>query len=88
MEDVVNNKDDYLDEKVEVKGTVEKGSISTMNKTFNLTGGDVSLVVNYTGTLPSDLKEGTDVVVKGTLRDRNGLVLEADEIVVGCPSKY
>jgi len=86
--DVVNNKEDHIDEYVEVKGTVGTNTLDTFNRTFRLTDGDRTLNVTYTGSLPSNFEEGKDVVVKGTLREQQGLVLEADEIVVGCPSKY
>jgi len=86
--DVTANQGKYLDKYVEVRGTVQTGSLDTGNSTFNLTEKSSELRVNYTGALPSNFEEGKDVVIKGTLRSNGGLVLVAKEITVGCASKY
>jgi cytochrome c-type biogenesis protein CcmE len=90
VSEVLNNKDKYLNKYVEVKGTVEKDSISLSNKTFIISDENNELLVNYTtfGSLPGSFEEGKDVVIKGTLREDIVMYIDAKEVVVGCASKY
>lgn len=88
VSDIVNNKEKHLDKHIEVKGTVGTDSLDLANKTFNLTDGKNDLKINYNGSLPSNFEEGKDIVVKGTLHQRDELFLVAEEIEVGCASKY
>ena len=78
-----------FDKTVEVKGTVAKNSIDESGKSFVITDGENDINITYPDMLPANFKEEIDVVIKGTLREQGGLlVIEANEIVVGCPSKY
>jgi cytochrome c-type biogenesis protein CcmE len=88
VNDVTANQGKYLNNYVEVRGTVKLQSHDLANRTFILSENSRELKVNYTGAPPSNFEEGKDVVVKGTLRSSGGLVLVAKEIVVGCASKY
>lgn len=88
VKDVVSDKGRYLDKYLEMRGTVKLLSLDVNNTTFVLYEGASELRVNYTGALPQNFEEGKDVVVKGTMRNENGLVIKAKEIVVGCASKY
>jgi len=86
---VMKSKEDYLNKTIEVKGTVVRDSLNTEAKTFNISDGDVTINIQYEGMLPSGFKEDTDVVIKGILMDENGaLFVAAEEITLGCPSKY
>jgi cytochrome c-type biogenesis protein CcmE len=85
---IINNKSKHLDKEVEIRGTVKLDGYDPFNKTFILTDGDNDLLINYTGVLPSNFEEGKDVVVFGRLVQKAELEVEADEIVVGCASKY
>jgi cytochrome c-type biogenesis protein CcmE len=88
VSEVIKDKSKYIDDQVEVKGTVKEDTIDTVNKTFVITDDKNDLRINYTGVLPSNLVEGTDVVVKGILRETDILFIESEEITVGCASKY
>lgn len=86
--EILKDKTKHLNNHVEVRGTVKQDTLDTQNKTFVLTDDKADLLVNYTDFLPSNFEEGKDVVVKGTLREQIIVFIEADEIVVGCASKY
>ncbi|MCK5561070.1 MAG: cytochrome c maturation protein CcmE, partial [Thermoplasmata archaeon] len=86
--EILKDKTKHLNKHVEVRGTVKEETLDSQNKTFVLTDDKADLLVNYTGFLPSNFEEGKDVVVKGTLREQIIVFIEADEIVVGCASKY
>jgi cytochrome c-type biogenesis protein CcmE len=88
VSDITGNQSDHLNKEVEVKGTVKQESLDMINKTFIITDEKNDLMVNYTDILPSNFAEGKDVVVVGKLSDRSGLVVDVEEIIVGCPSKY
>ena len=88
VSDITDNQNDHLNKDVEVKGTVKQESLDMINKTFIITDEKNDLMVNYTDILPSNFAEGKDVVVVGKLSDRSGLVVDVEEIIVGCPSKY
>ena len=82
---VTDDSSSYLDEEIEIKATVEDWN--STSRTFSLTDEESSLVVSYVA-LPDGFNNGKEIVVKGILRDDGGLILEATEIIVGCPSKY
>ncbi len=88
VKDITSDQASYIGKYVEVRGTVKLQSLDVNNTTFTLFEGQSELRVNYTGALPANFEEGKDVVVKGTLRRDDGLVLTSREIVVGCASKY
>ena len=83
--DVVKSPSAYAGKTIDIKGTV--GEWNTTTRTFNLTDGTSNITVSYSA-LPEGFNSGKDVVVKGTLRDSEGLVIESKDIQVGCPSKY
>jgi cytochrome c-type biogenesis protein CcmE len=88
VSEIIDDSEKYIDENIEFRGTVKKDTLDDFNKTFILTDDKNDLRVNYTGLLPSNFEEGKDVVIKGTLRQETELVVEAEEIIVGCASKY
>ena len=90
VSEILEDKDKNLDKDIEVKGTVKLDSINLTIRNFIITDGKNDLNVTYTDSLPSNFEEGKEVVVKGKLIEsaQYGLVVEADEIVVGCASKY
>jgi cytochrome c-type biogenesis protein CcmE len=82
---VVDNSSSYVDKEIEVKGFV--GNWNVAEKTFDMTDETSVLTVSYLN-IPDGFNNGKEIVVSGILKGSNGLVLEADEITVGCPSKY
>jgi len=90
VSDVVDHSAKYEGKSVDVKGTVEEGTLNHDSREFNLTDGKESLRVISDVQLPDNLKDGKDCVVKGRLviKDDGELEFQASEITVGCPSKY
>lgn len=86
--DVVRAINTYDGKIVEVKGVV--GGLSEKNGIyiFNLTSGGETISVEYSKALPAQFKEGTEVVAKGKVRAGPQITITADELTVGCPSKY
>lgn len=89
--DVVGNLDYYKDKNIEVKGTVKDVSNNTTGVilVFNLTDGKNTLKVEYNNAVPQGFLIGKEVAVSGKLVNKNNeWVFEANNIQVGCPSKY
>jgi cytochrome c-type biogenesis protein CcmE len=79
----------YSGKSIQVMGIVEPGSFirgdgGTIK--FTLTDGQESLQVQFTGATPQNLDEGKDVVAVGSLTGEASL--EAEQLLVKCPSKY
>jgi cytochrome c-type biogenesis protein CcmE len=85
---ILDESEKHIDKEIEFRGTVKKDTLDVTNRTFVLTDDKKDLRVNYTDLLPSNFEEGKDVVVRGILRQKIELVVEAEEITVGCASKY
>ena len=87
---IMSDPSKYEGEYVEVRGRVEGWYPS--NKTFSLAGysedNPMAIHIMY-AIVPESFSNGKDVVVKGVF-DHNGAVYEigAEEIVVGCSSRY
>ncbi len=47
---------------------------------------NLKIHVNYVGNLPSNLAEGKQVTIRGSMISES--TFEANKIVTGCPSKY
>jgi cytochrome c-type biogenesis protein CcmE len=75
----------YVDKEIEIKGFVENWNSTA--RTFDMTDEESVLKVSY-DVIPDGFNNGKEIVVSGILKGSNGLELEADEITVGCPSKY
>ncbi len=86
---VALNLNRYSGKSIQVMGIVEPGSFirgdgGTIR--FTLTDGQESIPVQFTGTTPQNLDEGKDVVAVGSLTGEASL--EAEQLLVKCPSKY
>jgi cytochrome c-type biogenesis protein CcmE len=53
--------------------------------TFSVTDGETVVPVAYTGEIPDTLKEGTDVVAEGAIRDGT---LTATRVMAKCSSRF
>lgn len=70
-----------------VKGMIEDTERS--NGTFLLTDGEVAIPVRYDGQLPAAVQDGKSLVASGEILQEDGRrLLLAEEIQLGCPSKY
>jgi cytochrome c-type biogenesis protein CcmE len=78
---------EYYGRQVQVTGIVKEGSVERVGATltFILADNRSSIEVTYFGVYPSGFQEGNEVVVIGTLQDS---VLQAEKVLVKCPSKY
>jgi cytochrome c-type biogenesis protein CcmE len=76
---VVENPTSFNNQEVEVIGIVQDYS----GGDFNLTEGSNKIVIQTAGvTIPTDVVNGIQVVVKGTLKA--GLILTASQILTQC----
>lgn len=78
----------YIDQPVYITGNVKQGTlnIGAQETVFILTDGNADIKVLYNGNRPDGLGEGEKVSVRGTLV--SGDKVEANFLVMGCPSKY
>ncbi|MDH4139860.1 MAG: cytochrome c maturation protein CcmE, partial [Coriobacteriia bacterium] len=89
--EVVDNPD-LIGERIKVSGTVVPGSwdkkTSPMRFEIREEGSDggPTIKVVYSGGMPSTFGDGVVAVVTGTLSD--GPVLESNDMITKCPSKY
>lgn len=85
---VTGNSATYLNEDIQVLGTIANGSVTYINTAivFNLIDEKSMIEVNYTGTPPQNFQEGIQAVVVGKLTSSS--TMEASQMLVKCPSKY
>ncbi len=67
-------------------GSLEKSPGMTSFELKDENDENLKIHVNYVGNLPSNLAEGKQVTVSGTMVSES--TFEANKIVTGCPSKY
>jgi cytochrome c-type biogenesis protein CcmE len=86
--EVTSNVTAYIDQPVYITGNVKQGTlnIGTEETGFILTDGNADLEVLYRGDRPDGLGDGEKVSVRGILVSENKV--EANFLVMGCPSKY
>ncbi len=86
--EVTQNVTAYIDQPVYITGNVKQGTlnIGTEETGFILTDGNADIEVLYRGDRPDGLGDGEKVSVRGILVSGNKV--EANFLVMGCPSKY
>ena len=86
--EVTSNVTAYIDQPVYITGNVKQGTlnIGAEETGFILTDGNADLEVLYRGDRPDGLGDGEKVSVRGILVSENKV--EANFLVMGCPSKY
>ena len=89
-DECVRDASKYAGSRVRVSGKVAAGSLvitpGRMQANFSLRGTEGAVAVIYTGPLPDNLTEGTEVVVEGRLDA--GPQLRGDKLLTRCASKY
>ncbi len=79
-----------IGKEVRLKGVVEPGSVEgkdgVLGKRFRIAEKGKSIQVYYDKALPDTFQEGMEVVAQGTVD--GDYVLQANEVVVKCPSRY
>ena len=90
VDDVMKNPELHEGNTISLRGIVANGSIDLNESVFNLDGENMSLEIEYGGVMVSDaFSEGKTIQVKGKLfQVQEKWTLQAEEIIVGCPSKY
>ncbi|MEA1985572.1 MAG: cytochrome c maturation protein CcmE [Euryarchaeota archaeon] len=91
VSDLTENPQDYIGQNVNTMGTIK-------NDTLNMSLDQISFVlvdaedvnhdiyVEYTGDLPANLMEGKSISLSGRMVSEDQIM--ADQLVMGCPSKY
>ena len=85
----VAGNDRYIGKEVQILDTVATGSLNLREDgslLFDLTDGQATIAVTYTGIPPQGLKEGQKIVVIGMLTSPSHV--NATQLLVKCPSKY
>jgi cytochrome c-type biogenesis protein CcmE len=85
----VAGNDDYTDKDVQILATVADGSTQWRedgSMLFDITDGQATLSVTYSGSQPQGFKEGQKVVVIGTRTAPYHV--NATQLLVKCASKY
>jgi len=91
VSELQTNSQTYTGQKVNVIGIVEYSSLesspgATSFELMDENNENIKIRVEYIGDLPSNLQEGKQVSLSGTMTSEN--TVEANKIVTGCPSKY
>ncbi|NYT19466.1 MAG: cytochrome c maturation protein CcmE [Methanosarcinales archaeon] len=91
VSDITTNPQEHMGQKVNTMGIVKNGSliISPEMTTFTLVDAEdesSEINVEYTADLPANLAEGKSISLTGTMISETRL--DAEQIVIGCPSKY
>ena len=87
VDEVVENPDAYMGRTIQVKGTLQPGSLTVTadNVTLVIEGDNRTITVLLLGEVP-DMMDGQEIVAIGTLESAS--LIRATEILTSCPSKY
>jgi len=90
VDEIATDPSKYQDDRLAVRGVVGNDTLDRNLSTFDLIGNQNHMSVDYAGIPISDgFAEGRTILVRGEVHQRFGnWVLVAEEITVGCPSKY
>lgn len=91
VSDITNEPQEHVGQKVSTMGIVKNGTLNISPETTSFTLTDAEdttqeIYVEYTADLPANLVEGNSVSLTGTMISET--MIEAEQIVIGCPSKY
>lgn len=90
VDQAVKQGDDLIGQTVRIKGDVEEGSIvgsdGELGRDFRIKENGESIAISYGRALPDTFEEDAEVVAEGKV-DEN-YTLQADEVMVKCPSRY
>jgi cytochrome c-type biogenesis protein CcmE len=89
VSEVTAQPDEYMNRNVQVVGVIVDGTweqVGPNTFTFQLTDGNDTVDVEYTGDVPGTFKPGVGITVIGNLVSPHKVV--AHKLLAKCPSKY
>ena len=89
VEEVMANPQPWHGKKLQLHGFASdvRRKPNTLDYRFVVESGGQKVSASYTGIVPDTFKNGSEVVLKGTLGP-NGFHVSEDGIMAKCPSKY
>jgi cytochrome c-type biogenesis protein CcmE len=91
VDEVMGSPNQWYGKKLQLHGHVVDGSIlrkrDTLDYRFQIENNGQIVHARYTGVVPDTFKDGSEVVVKGTLGP-DGFSVEPNGVMAKCPSKY
>ncbi len=91
VDEVMSAPEQWYGRKLQIHGFVVKDSIfrkrESLDYRFQVENKGALVKASYTGIVPDTFKDGSEVVIKGTLGP-NGFVVEPNGVMAKCPSKY
>jgi cytochrome c-type biogenesis protein CcmE len=91
VSELVKNPQYYIGNEINTMGNIKNGTLNIEPGAITFLLVDVEdnaseIEVEYTGDLPASFSEGQGISLKGTMV--SAYKIEANKIVMGCPSKY
>ena len=91
VDEVMVSPQQWYGKKLQLHGHVVDGSImrrrDSLDYRFKIENNGHVVDATYTGVVPDTFKDGSEVVVKGTLGP-GGFTVEPNGVMAKCPSKY
>ena len=91
VDEVMADRQAWEGKPLQLHGYVIPGSImqrpNTLDYRFKVQSKGTVVGASYTGIVPDTFKDGSEVVVKGTLAP-DGFTVEPNGVMAKCPSKY
>jgi len=91
VDEVMSAPNQWYGKRLQVHGFVAKDSLlqrrGTLDYRFKVENKGSIVQASYTGIVPDTFKEGSEVVLKGTLGP-HGFAVEPNGVMAKCPSKY
>jgi cytochrome c-type biogenesis protein CcmE len=91
VDEVMVNPQAWYGKKLQLHGHVVEGSIlrkrDALDYRFEVAHNGHVVPARYSGIVPDTFKDGSEVVIKGTLGP-DGFVVEPNGVMAKCPSKY
>jgi len=89
VDEVMSQPVDWYGKRLQLHGHASdiRRKADSLDYRFDIAHNGQMVKASYTGIVPDTFKDGSEVVVKGTLGP-NGFVVEPNGVMAKCPSKY
>ena len=91
VDEVMANRDAWVGKRLQLHGYVVENSIlqkpDTLEYRFQVQNNGQVVRASYTGVIPDNFKDGSEVVLKGQLGP-DGFAVAPNGVMAKCPSKY